>query len=338
MIFHGTEDDLKRLHADMEAIPVDQRIPAPGGYAAAVNQTTIGRVVTVTGPSTYHKGQSRSLTFMPAQDGGWRFVRTDLPEQLPIDVCPGNVFNSRRNIVLQTGDPANRIRMTEHVIAHRLGMGIDNLVIETDTDDPPLFDVGSMPIVEALQNAGIREIPGHPAECWTPKEHVALMSPDGRSFLEFLPASQEDGQRLQLDVAIDFPTAIGRQRIQFDLTPEAFILGAHARTNCSLAQLRLFRLLGWLDSDTRHFGYTRDNILIAGKTKYVNAPGLLHDGKSLEAVWHRACLDLIAALSLFRHGRLAGKVRSYRAGHTLDCRFMNLMEIHDQWTQAGGRA
>jgi UDP-3-O-acyl-N-acetylglucosamine deacetylase len=45
----------------------------------------------------------------------------------------------------------------------------------------------------------------------------------------------------------------------------------------------------------------------------------------LEAVWHRACLDLIAALSLVDSGRLCGKIVSYKAGHTLDTRFMTLL-------------
>ena len=327
MVVYGNSDSLKRLQEAAETMPVDQVMKAPSGYQAPLCETTIAKEVSVTGPSTYHKGLQRTLVFKPAVSGGWRFNRLDLPEQLPIPVNVANVSCSRRNIVLQAGIPENHVRMTEHVIAHRLGLGIDHLVIEMESDDPPLFDVGSMPIVEALQNAGIREIQGQSADYWTVTEPISIVSEKEDAFLTFLPAESANSL-LTLDVAIDFPTAIGKQRIQFDVTPDAFVHGAHARTNCSLTQLRLFKLFGWLNSDTRHFGYTRDNILVAGKHRYVNTPGLLHDGKSLEAVWHRACLDLIAALSLCPQGRLAGKVISYRAGHTLDCRFMSLLEIH----------
>ena len=137
-----------------------------------------------------------------------------------------------------------------------------------------------------------------------------------------------------MDVAIDFPTVIGKQRIVFDLTPEAFAYGAHARTNCSRSEMLLAKTVGMLFADTRNLGYTKENILIAGKTKYVTTPRpeLIHDGKVLEAVWHRACLDFIAALSLLDSGRLCGRVVSFKAGHTLDCRFMNLLYINDLLT------
>ena len=43
-------------------------------------------------------------------------------------------------------------------------------------------------------------------------------------------------------------------------------------------------------------------------------------GKALEPVWHRATLDLLAAIALIDSGRFVGRVISYRAGHTLDIR------------------
>ena len=41
--------------------------------------------------------------------------------------------------------------------------------------------------------------------------------------------------------------------------------------------------------------------------------------KFLEPVWHRATLDLLAALALTGPDRFVGTVVSYRAGHTQDC-------------------
>ena len=61
-----------------------------------------------------------------------------------------------------------------------------------------------------------------------------------------------------------------------------------------------------------------DNILVAGRKGYYNEPKLLHDGKSLEAAWHRATLDLLAALALIEEGQFVGDVISYKAGHGLD--------------------
>ena len=47
-----------------------------------------------------------------------------------------------------------------------------------------------------------------------------------------------------------------------------------------------------------------------------------------EPVWHRATLDLLAALALIDTGRFVGTVASYRAGHTLDCRLVTLLYRH----------
>ena len=89
------------------------------------------------------------------------------------------------------------------------------------------------------------------------------------------------------------------------------------------------KTIGKIFADTRHLGYTTKNILVAGPNKYVNEPGLMHEGKSLEAVWHRACLDLLAAIALIDRGRFVGKVISYKAGHTLDVQAVRELYLHD---------
>jgi UDP-3-O-acyl-N-acetylglucosamine deacetylase len=86
---------------------------------------------------------------------------------------------------------------------------------------------------------------------------------------------------------------------------------------------------GKLFADTRNLGYTLDNILVAGPRRYVNKSLLVHNGKSLEAVWHRAVLDLLAAVALIDHGRLAGHLISYKAGHAVDCDMIRLLYQRD---------
>ena len=115
------------------------------------------------------------------------------------------------------------------------------------------------------------------------------------------------------------------QRIQFPLNYDHFRHGARARTNSSAGKKLYCQTVGKLFADVRNLGYTRDNVLIAGKFRYSNEPKLLHEGKSLEAVWHRAILDLLAAVALIDEGRLLGKITSYKAGHHLDCEAVKLL-------------
>lgn len=329
MLFYGAQSQLAERRENMEQIQIDQVIPAPDSWTPPQYQTTLADSFEVNGPATYQKGNHSTLVFEPMEEmEGWWISRSDQTEQLPIRVFTGNVWNARRNIVLRSGSQHNYLRMTEHIIAHRLGLGVDNAVVTTGTGDPPLFDVGSIPIVEAIKRTGLKTLTDRPIVYRTVKEPVAILGPYG-SFLEFSPEGAET-RKLTLDVAIDFPTIIGKQRIVFDLTPETFSFGAQARTNCSRKQMFLAKTFGLLFADTRNLGYTRTNILVAGKTKYVNKPlpELILDGKPLEAVWHRACLDLIAALSLIDYGRLCGRITSYKSGHSLDCRLMNLIYIN----------
>ena len=324
----GTANEVIPLLEALSRQEVDMTFPAPDGWEPDKYETTLNSPFSIDGPGTYSRGRKTTLVFAPCNDG-WFFDRQDQPEQLPVRVCASNVWTAQRSIVLRSGAQSNYMRMTEHIIANRLGLGLDNVVVSSTNGDPPLFDVGSMPIVDAIVQTGFRQDTSRPLKYFTVKEEVILPGPHG-SFLRFEPA-KEGERKLTLDVAIDFPTAIGKQRIQFDLCPQSFTHGAHARTNCSRREMFLVRTIGKLFADYRNLGYTNQNILIAGKNKYYNEPAMLHNGKSLEAVWHRACLDLVAALSLFDHGRLAGHITSYKAGHCLDCRFMTLLEINKLW-------
>jgi UDP-3-O-acyl-N-acetylglucosamine deacetylase len=233
------------------------------------------------------------------------------------------------NIVLRSGAPHNYVRMVEHMIACKLGMGVDNLTVKIDSGDPPLFNRGSLDLVEAVERAGIVET-GAPARCMTVKEPVSIVSPTG-SFVILRPATGPR-PRLVIDAAVDFPNAIGKQRIRFTLDPKLFKDGSVARTNTSASKKFYCQTVGRIFADIRNLGYTHENILIAGRTRYANEPRLLHNGKSLEAAWHRAVLDLMAALALVEEGRFVGEVQSYKAGHALDVRLFTLLYKHDLLT------
>ena len=327
-ILAGSKELLLQGLKKLEVQKIDQILKAPDAWKPLPYATTIAKPFSVTGPGTYSKGVPRTLHFAPSTNG-WSFNRCDLPEQFPIRVAPENVWTAQRSIVLRSGSEHNYVRMVEHIIAQRLGMGIDNVMVSLESGDPPLFDVGSMPIVEAMQNAGIQQDTSRKVRYFTVKEPVCIVADNG-SFLIFEPCND---RMLNLDVAIDFPNAIGKQRIQFQLCPDTFRYGAHARTNCPRHEMIYAMTIGKLFADIRNLGYTKDNILVAGKRKYVNQPAMLHNGKSLEAAWHRACLDLVAALSLFNDGRICGKITSYKAGHCLDCRMMSLLALNDCWME-----
>ncbi len=321
----GSEAAMRASLEQFNAQPVDQEMLEPQDNAVEWRQTTLARPVSVSGPGTFLGKANRTLEFVPFHGKGWWFDRTDLPGSLPIGVSVLNVWTTARNIVLSSGSPHNYMRMVEHIVALKY-LGLDNVMIRMNSGDPPLFERSSMDLVEAVERAGIVSLQDI-AEYRTVKEPVSIMGPGG-AFLIFLPA--EDGFRgLTVDCAIDFPTAIGRQRIRFDVNRNTFHHGAICRTNTNLWKMLYCKTIGKIFADTRNLGYSLSNILVAGPRHYANQPLHMHNGKSLEAVWHRAVLDLLAAVALIDHGRFAGHIISYKAGHTLDVDMVSALYQRD---------
>ena len=240
----------------------------------------------------------------------------DLPEQLDTKVDIANLWTSAQNLVLRSGSPHNYLRMVEHIVALRTGLGVDDVLLKVNSGDPPLFDQSSLPLIKAMEHAGIVQS-GSEATYVTVREPVAFGGSRG-DFLMFLPA--EDGERnLRIDCAISWDTVIGQQRVLFDVTPETFRYAAFARTNATRRQYLMAKTVGKLFASTRNMGYNERNILIHGKRRFYTKPRFPVGGKFLEPVWHRATLDLMAAVALLGEHRFCGTIVSFRAGHTLDC-------------------
>lgn len=319
-------DPQKALIAPWQQQPIDiTRLCTETGYST--KRTTIKSAISITSRSTFNGKNQSTLTLKPTDKKGWWIKRTDLPEELPIEVCPGNVRSANANIVLRSGSPENYLKMVEHIIAFRQGYGIDDLLLEIPTGDPPLFDRSSLDIAEAIEKVGICEKP-EDATYISVREPVSIIGHRGE-FVTILPP--ENGSRiLRLDVAIDWDSIIGKERILFDLTYDTFRYAAGARTNATHKQMLLARLFGLFNPALRKMGYTTQNILIHGKNRYYTTPRpeFTLQNRSFEPVWHRACLDLLAAISLLRGGRFIGTIISYKAGHLLDARFMKLLELY----------
>ncbi len=329
LILEGDINTLKKSLEEHSKISVNLDLSGEKPSDIHKFQKTTNKPVEVSAPGTFHGKKIRKLRFEPTDKEGWWFNRTDRPGSLPVRVSIRNVWTTGEvvsNIVLRSGSSHNYIRLVEHIIALKRGMDIDNLMIHLDSGDPPLFEKGSFDLVQALNAAGRKETT-KPVKYFTVKEKVSMLGPGGG----FIIISPYDGGRKSLDIDCtrSFPNAIGKQRLKFSLNEKNFSLGAEARTNATTKNLIFCKTIGKLFAETRHLGYTKKNVLIAGKTKYVNKPRLIHNDKCLEPVWHRAVLDLLAAIALIEEGRLLGNITCYKGGHQLDVDLIKALYTHD---------
>ena len=321
-ILIGNIVSLKKSFNEFSSIPVDLEIPHEDLFDYShLHRRTISEPVELSAHGTFDYRFDRKIRFEPTDKQGWWFKRTDIDSE-PVKVSHRNVHTVHEsgvhNIILRReGDNKNYVRLIEHIIAIKLGLDIDDVMILVDSDDPPLFDHGSSPIVDALEKIDRKEKEEHYDHCtyFEVKEIVSAVWPNG-AFLMITPSDKD--LALRIDCAVNFQSYIGKQRIKFPVNEDTFKMGAVARTNSSLKHAILCKTIGKLISSTRYLGYNKDNVLVVGKKKYINRAKLKYRGKSLEAVWHRATLDLLAAFALIDEGRFVGNVISYKANHSND--------------------
>ena len=192
----------------------------------------------VAGIGTFKGSERQSVTFAPSERPGWWIRRMDQPEQLDTKVDIANLWTSAQNLVLRSGSPHNYLRMVEHIIALKCGLGLDDVLLKVYSGDPPLFDQSSIPLIETVERAGIVDGTGD-ATYVTVREPVAFGGSRG-DFLLFFPAEGGD-RRLRIDCAISWNTVIGRQRVLVDVTPETFRYAAltHKQRNCTSNHKRI---------------------------------------------------------------------------------------------------
>lgn len=123
--------------------------------SSAPNQHTLKGSVTLNGVGI-HTGQKSTMTLKPANPGfGIRFQRIDLPEKPVIKADVDFVVDTSRGTTLEYNGV--KIITIEHTLAALVGMGVDNVLIEIDNAELPIFDGSSDVIIEAIDSVGVQE-------------------------------------------------------------------------------------------------------------------------------------------------------------------------------------
>jgi len=119
-------------------------------------QTTVADEASVAGTSL-HTGNKVTLTILPATaDMGILFRRTDLKDKPTMNAQVELVKQVERSTTLSDG--AISIHTVEHLLSALRGVGIDNAIIEMDSNEPPIGDGSSSIFLELLDKAGKREL------------------------------------------------------------------------------------------------------------------------------------------------------------------------------------
>jgi len=116
-------------------------------------QHTLASSASLTGTSL-HTGGKVTLTLHPAPVGtGRKFKRVDLPDEPVIHAHCANVRTVERATTLGEGNV--KVQTVEHVLSALSGLGVDNVIIEMDANEPPIGDGSARPFVELIRKAGL---------------------------------------------------------------------------------------------------------------------------------------------------------------------------------------
>lgn len=163
--------------------------------------------------SSLHTGEKVTLTIRPAPEGyGFKFRRMDLKDQpfIPADV--DKVQTVERATTLAEGSV--KVHTVEHVLSALAGMGVDNAVIEMDSNEPPIGDGSSRPYVEMIKKVGT--VPQNAVrQVWEIREPIHFEA--GGTIMTILPS-----RTFKISVTNVGPEGRFTQYFSADVTPETY--------------------------------------------------------------------------------------------------------------------
>jgi UDP-3-O-[3-hydroxymyristoyl] N-acetylglucosamine deacetylase/3-hydroxyacyl-[acyl-carrier-protein] dehydratase len=260
-----------------------------------LNQQTLNRPAGFSGIGL-HSGNRVNMTILPAPgNSGVRFRRVDLEGKPEIEARAENVTETTRSTTLAKGNV--KVHTVEHVLAALAGSGVDNAVIELDSNEPPIADGSSREFCRIIKTAGITP-QVEKREYFTPAEPIELhlgettmtLFPD-EQFKITCTSADKQGRFTQF-----FSTEVNPQTWEKEL--------AHARTFCFFEEIEFLFKNGLIKG-----GSLENAIVIRDDAVLTTEPLRYRE----EFVRHKM-LDIVGDLSLL--GRpIRGHVIAVRPGH-----------------------
>jgi len=263
-----------------------------------------------------HSGETVRARILPAPvDHGVDFIRTDLPDALPIPAKIAYHSAKERRTRLERGGAT--VDTVEHLLAVCRGLSIDNLTVELSGAEMPGLDGSALELMKLVQQAGIVE---QPADALVLRLDQPVYVREGPATLVALPTDKE-GLTLQYVASFDEPGVDGGS-FQLDLTPETFGREiAPARTFCLASEVEMLQKAGFGK------GATRENTVVLGDPSVtLRLPG--------EPIRHKL-LDLLGDLYLLG-ADLHAHLIATRSGHSTNAELVRRLHDLMQTLETGG--
>jgi len=276
-------------------------------------QRTLRRGVTCTGIGL-HSGKKVNISLRPAEpDSGIMFKRADLPGAPLIPADVHHVVDT--NLCTTLGMDGATVSTVEHLLSALAGLGVDNVLIETDAPEVPIMDGSSAPFVFLLRSTGLTS-QSKPRQFYRVKRKVTIKEEDREVCI-----APSDSPTLAYTIEFDHPL-IRRQNFGMPLDELSYDREiSRARTFGFMSDLPL------LKKNNLGLGGSLDNAVVVDNYRVLNDDGLRFPD---EFVRHKM-LDFIGDLALV--GRpVQGAFTVHKSGHKLNnLVFRKFLEDPQAW-------
>ena len=264
-----------------------------------LSQSTLANKVSISGVGI-HTGKTVNLNILPsAPNSGIIFKRIDL--KFNNVVVPN--FENVSDATLCTTISNNygvKVSTVEHLMATFLGLGIDNAIVEVDSQEIPILDGSAKNFVKILREVGLK-YSDVPIKIIKINNHVEFQEGDKYISLD------KSNTALDIEFEINYKNKlIKNQKNKVNIFEDNLLEIFCSRTFC------LFEDIEKLKKLNLGKGGSLENAIVIKDNKILNKSGLRND---LEFVNHKI-LDCMGDLFLSGY-KIIGSIKCSQGGHYL---------------------
>tara|TARA_B100001250_G_scaffold375791_1_gene363625 strand:- start:309 stop:1229 length:921 start_codon:yes stop_codon:yes gene_type:complete len=266
---------------------------------SALNQKTLKEKVKFDGIGL-HTGQKVTMTLLPSKPNtGIIFKRVDLKNN---NIVLPNVYNVSNATLCTTvsNEYGTSVSTIEHLMGALYGLGIDNAIIEINSQEVPIMDGSAKIFIKKFLEIGF-DISEVPIKIIKVTNKVQIK--DGSKYISI----DKSNVSLDIDFEIKFSNSlIGNQKNKINVYENDLSNIYESRTFCLYEDIERLREMGLAR------GGSLDNAIVVKGKKVLNKDGLRNE---LEFVNHKI-LDCMGDLYLSGY-KIIGNIQCSEGGHSL---------------------
>ena len=266
---------------------------------SVLSQSTVAKKISISGVGV-HTGKKASINILPSSPNtGIVFKRVDLKKNNIIIPNFANVSEATLCTTI-SNEYDVKVSTIEHLMASFLGLGIDNALVEIDSQEVPILDGSAKDFVKILKETGLKKS-DVPIKIIKINTHIELE--DGDKYISI----DKSNTTLEIDFEINYKNKlIKNQKNKVNIFEDELNDIFNSRTFCLYEDIEKLKRLGL------GLGGSLENAIVVKDDKLLNDEGLRN---KKEFVNHKI-LDCMGDLYLVGY-RLIGSLKCKHGGHSL---------------------